>query len=579
MTFSINYQKKKNTHLFQKLGVHHGLSHLQNYIPTYRRFFALNDSNWNTVVLNHPWHLTDVNKEVFKVTHLETKKVETRPVFMKMAPLLDPFKYLVGKYDHKDPQLFQLPSVNSKDVVHSKLSDVNNASFVDGFFAYLSCQTLHAHNMYHGLEYYGSVLGIKNNYTINAFDDLEYLLQSDFFLRQHGKLYTCDFVDAPKEKLTISTAHKSNSLPLTFDTLDDCLFEGVFSEEQEEEKQEEGKQEEGKQEEAVVFEPVLTHINEPNEDVKVTCGSSASLSSSSSCSSRKSFTDDEKDFMSETSDQCDAHVDNEDSTTVWSDEDDDGEEDDHTPLVIHSFPVQVICMEKCDNTFADLISSKSMTNDEWMSALMQIIMALIAYQRMFSFTHNDLHTNNVMYVNTKISHLYYVFNKKTYKVPTYGKIYKLIDFGRAIYKYNGQVFCSDSFQSGGDADTQYNTEPFFNPKKPRIEPNFSFDLCRLACSIFDYVVGDLSTLSTQRKENPLVNIIADWCTDDNGLNVLYKSNGVERYPEFKLYKMIARCVHQHTPQNQLERPEFGAFVVTEKPRQCMNIDAMQCYQG
>ena len=42
--------------------------------------------------------------------------------------------------------------------------------------------------------------------------------------------------------------------------------------------------------------------------------------------------------------------------------------------------------------------------------------------------------------------------------------------------------------------------------------------------------------------------------------MLYKGNGVDRYPEFKLYKMIARCVHNHTPRAQLERPEFDAYV-------------------
>ena len=31
-------------------------------------------------------------------------------------------------------------------------------------------------------------------------------------------------------------------------------------------------------------------------------------------------------------------------------------------------------------------------------------------------------------------------------------------------------------------------------------------------------------------------------------NILYKKNGDERYPDFKLYKMIARTVHNHTPE-------------------------------
>ena len=60
-------------------------------------------------------------------------------------------------------------------------------------------------------------------------------------------------------------------------------------------------------------------------------------------------------------------------------------------------------------------------------------------------------------------------------------------------------------------------------------------------------------------KDPVKRIILEWCTDDKGLNMLYKTNGQERYPDFKLYKMIARCVHNHTPQAQLERPEFAQY--------------------
>jgi hypothetical protein len=186
-----------------------------------------------------------------------------------------------------------------------------------------------------------------------------------------------------------------------------------------------------------------------------------------------------------------------------------------------------------------------------------------------------------MYVSTNTKFLYYTYKKKTYKVPTFGKIYKIIDFGRAIYKFNGKIFCSDSFQTGGDAATQYNTEPYFNEKKPRLEPNFSFDLCRLACSIFDYIVDDFDSIKNINDCSPIVKLIVEWCVDDNGINVLYKNNGVERYPDFKLYKMIARCVHKHTPIAQLERKEFSKFLIASKniPKQepIMNIDELPCY--
>ena len=250
-------------------------------------------------------------------------------------------------------------------------------------------------------------------------------------------------------------------------------------------------------------------------------------------------------------------------------------------VTIPIFPVQVICMEQCENTFDNLIMTSDLTHDEWFSALMQVRMTLITYQKLFSFTHNDLHTNNIMYVSTNKKFIYYCYKKKYYKVPTFGKIFKIIDFGRAIYKFNGKTICSDSFKTGGDAATQYNTEPYFNDKKPRLEPNFSFDLCRLACSIFDYVVNDFDDLKNLDLCDPIVKVIVEWCIDDNGINVLYKNNGSERYPDFKLYKMIARCVHKHTPVAQLDRPEFNKFAIGKnaigKNDAVINIDELPSY--
>jgi len=61
--------------------------------------------------------------------------------------------------------------------------------------------------------------------------------------------------------------------------------------------------------------------------------------------------------------------------------------------------------------------------------------------------------------------------------------------------------------------------------------------------------------------DPVKKLIVEWCLDDKGINLLYKNNGDERYPDFKLYKMIARHVHNHSPQVQLERPEFKQFLI------------------
>jgi hypothetical protein len=66
-------------------------------------------------------------------------------------------------------------------------------------------------------------------------------------------------------------------------------------------------------------------------------------------------------------------------------------------------------------------------------------------------------------------------------------------------------------------------------------------------------------------------IVYEWCKDDEGRNILYKKNGEERYPGFKLYKMIARLVHKHTPAEQLERAQFSKYIY--KPKQLNKIHA------
>jgi hypothetical protein len=618
MTISINYQKRKNTQLFNKFQTNKSinLTNVQNYIPIYDKFFSLNNTNYNSINLNHYWYISDIkdiknndSPNIFncKLVHDEGDKDDNtkeeqcvKKTFMKLAPLLNYCKYLVGKYDYVESELFNLPSLdktNSK--IHPKILDVNNSSYVDGFFSFLTSKLLHDDNFIHGLDYYGSFLGIKNNFKIDVYDDIDYLIQSDFFNKQKNKLFQiedyshliCDNTNVSLPALKISSS--KNLSEKSIDIIDDNIFEDIFV---------------SKNDTSINTDMVLNEINKVNEinniDLLDITDSNTfsqsyekhneSLKSSSSCSSRTSYTNDD-DYISDSNDDDDDNTngnnndldgvneldDNDNQDNESSDSYETTIEDETLFLTIPQFPVQVICTEFCENTFDNLILNEDLSQDEWFSALMQIIMILITYQKVFSFTHNDLHTNNIMYISTEKKYLYYIYDKVTYRVPTFGKIYKLIDFGRAIYKFNGKIFCSDSFQSGGDAATQYNTEPFFNDKKPRLEPNFSFDLCRLACSIFDYVVDDFEMIKKIDECEPIVKLINEWCIDDNGINVLYKNNGLERYPDFKLYKMIARCVHNHVPLRQLERAEFKKFMISSKNvpanTTIINIDNLPVY--
>tara|TARA_Y100000816_G_scaffold227267_1_gene172331 strand:- start:13278 stop:15050 length:1773 start_codon:yes stop_codon:yes gene_type:complete len=590
MTITVNYEKRKNTELFQSLEKM-GFEKPQNYIPIYKNFFVLNDTNFSTVNLNHTHYIDKLQRSLSDNVHqCLIKSAVGKPhqdkVFFKFAPLLDPVKFMIGKYEINE-KITTLPTHSStSETCNSKILDTNNCSYVDGFFSYLSNQLLSSKRFVHGIRYYGSFLTIKKNFKLNVYDDLEYLVKSDFFVKNKDKLFTIDNYndlfedDSSRPDLpTIKIQDlPSDNLTLDIDCIEETDFGDVFIEEIDNS---------SLPNETLDSKEILTlttnNLEEHNELVADTIDSnslsikenddnssiiSQKLSDSSDENSEVSYTDEDESENTETSE----------SDEGSSDDSSEESEEEIINAYFPEFPVQLICMEACSDTLDQLILDDKMSEKLWLSALMQIIMTLITYQKVFSFTHNDLHTNNVMYVSTKKKFVYYCFKGVHYKVPTYGKIFKIIDFGRAIYKHDGKIMCSDSFSPTGDAATQYNIEPYYNPKKPRLEPNYSFDLCRLACSIFDYLVDDLKEIKDLNKCDKITRIIVEWCIDDNGINVLYKNNGTDRYPDFKLYKMIARCVHNHTPQAQLDRPEFKKFETnrSEIPNvePIMNIDEM-----
>jgi hypothetical protein len=551
--FDLYYKKNDNQILFKSVE-DIGIINIQNYIPLYKQYFSLKSTNYKNMNLNHHYHIHEVlktckrNKFLCKIK--SEKKTLQQKSFFKFSPLLDPVKYMVGKYkDLGKNEISLLPSLENNKC-HKKISDVNNSAYVDSFFSYLTSQLLNEYYFPNGLDFYGSFLGIQKEFLYNIADDIEYLHESTYFHKNQNEKFKIENVDLSmiidlntrnyKKKLNIGKKISNKSIS----SISNEDYDGVFH---------------------------LSDISLNNkEDVDLIfefdLPKNESKKTNSTCSSRSSNTESSEIIM-DSSDEENEYQE-EDTYDSKSDSDyetesDDGSTDSEIEVntILYDYPVQVICLECLDNTLDSLLEEDLMNAEQWRACLLQIIMTLVVYQKVFDFTHNDLHTNNIMFSKTDKQFLYYRYNQKYYKVPTFGRIFKIIDFGRAIYKFKGKLMCSDSYHKNGDAATQYNCEPYFNPKKPRLEPNPSFDLCRLACSLFDYFIDDVNDIEPT---DVIANLVLEWTKDDKGRNILYKKNGDERYPEFKLYKMIARTVHKHTPQAQLKGPLFNKYLVTRK---------------
>ena len=638
--FNIFYRQNNNSLLFQKLGDKDitNIENIQNYIPIYNNFFNLNNENYNKINLNHKWAISDIIEKktdnIFLAEIIdENKNKRQTEIFFKYSPLLDPLKYLVGKY--QDYNHTYLPSISDysenrrepnilinenkqEQKKHLKVADINNTAYTDGFFTYLTSFLVNNYNFIHGIDYYGGFLGVKNNFKYDVGDELEYVDKSKFFHENNNKLFEIDDIDDEmlslgsrnnKKKININNITESNKLE-SFNSVNSIeelneLFETPLDSITDNNKIYDN--------DNTINDNINNTLNIIYQDNNITDSKSNydSDSDSSDCSSEEVSDDEEKNkhnkklkklkkkLKTKNDNQSgsgpgsgpgsdsDSHSDSgsdSGSDSEYGSEDDSCSSTATEDLInanIYKFPVNIICLECCNNTLDKLMVKDELSNKEWASALMQVIMSLITYQKAFNMTHNDLHTNNVMYNHTEKQHIYYCYNGKHYKVPTEGKLYKIIDFGRAIYKFKGKTICSDSFKKGEDAHTQYNIEPYFNNKKPRLEPNMSFDLTRLACSMFDYLIETEDMKDLDKETDPISKVIIDWCKDDKGRNILYKNNGEERYPEFKLYKMISRNVHRHTPQAQLEREIFAKYQVSKKsiPKKAriVNIDKIPSF--
>jgi len=689
-TFSLNYRKINTHDFFNSLEESElGIINSKNYIPIYENYFNLNETNYNSINLNQRFYVSalsgvvDKNNiqaavvDVFKSTP-ESLTIIHKPIFIKFSPLVDPVKYMSGKYENLniDEEVLNIPVLSKLEKKgHVKANDKNNAAYVDGFFSYLSSQVLNCHDFIHGLNFYGSFNAIKKEFYYNAIDDIDYLDKNPYFNKNKNILFEIEDVEYVDDDGSVHSDNDSNhsnyahreqkntrnkkekiiiSVNENTEEADNIIVHEDFDKVSTELNSIFNVSSDNIETPLVECDDNLSSVQLDDvvaSDVGVVDGidsivlnkdsrtnndnDSCDSFTSDSCSSRSSYTNDSqngsgsdcdiddiicldeidqdlgvkksnkksnkksknnsknnsKNISDKSCSGSDGEDDGEcndegcdaDSMGDEGDEDDDEYEDDETLwATIKNFPVSAIMLEKCDNTLDSLMmQEKEMTENEWRSALMQIIMTLITYQKLFGFTHNDLHTNNVMFIYTEKEYLYYRFNGKYYRVPTYNRVFKIIDFGRAIYKYKSKVICSDSFSMTGDAATQYNCEPYFNDKKPRLEPNFSFDLCRLGCSIFDYFIDDMSSVASICKKEPLAKLIVEWVTDDQNRNILYKANGEERYPDFKLYKMIARNVHNHTPQAQLSKQIFADYEFPKKKvktnHRIINIDKMPSY--
>lgn len=466
------------------------------------------------------------------------------PIFVKRIHLLDPVCAMEGDYLWPRDGALPAPSEPWRNAL-TKINDPLNEAYVDALFACAASKLVESGISPHWCRSYGTFSARVNKYLFNITDTYASMRHKPWWRRNQrlGFFKTFDPNADEKSKLPTFTGEGTALVGDDFENLDnmdnDTSGESSVTED----------------------EPEMKNAETIQLTVPPLRMSRISNSSSSGAE--------------ETGDNSDS----EDEEVMYAE--------------FHDFPVQVTLLERAEGTLDELLDNEEddprleETRDaRWTAWLWQVIAALTTAQHYYGFVHNDLHTNNIMWNTCDSDYLYYrVISKgKTpwiAKVPTYGRLMKIIDFGRASFTLPDPAgfFISDAFYPGNDAGEQYNCDPFYDDTNgPRLEPNPSFDLCRLAVSLLESLYPErpaaakpIKTLSREGSKiytetvSPVYNMLWEWLQDDNGKNVLRKPDGEERYPDFDLYKALSADVHGAVPCRQLLRPLFNEYRCTSSP--------------
>lgn len=516
----------QNSHYRNLRSFHPGLTLL---VPA-----AQDVSGTNQVFLQPPWRWigqpSPLTRGACTVTLQTPDGIQQAEAFCKITHIVDPIRWAKGKYsttpDRKEEHALYL----------KKCNDPMNQAYVEALTYFCTSKLRESGASPHFSLFYGSFTANAESYRFNVTDE--------FDSYKHRKWYW-NGIDTNVFSLHVD-AEGVDSLDLEDHIRRPSFLEDNMSSDEDEDEDDD------------------SSIGDEELDDERKSGKNSDDASLHSA--------DELSFHT-------GHSDEDDST-------------DYRPepeffMEIKNFPVLMVYLEKSNGVLDDLVADRELVGarpgtalweQKWSAWLFQVLAACCAMQHTMSLTHNDLHTNNIVWSETTEEYLYYRRKDGTiWKVPTYGKLLRIIDFGRAIFRIKNKVVYSDDFCEGNDAATQYNFGALRNPNEPELLPNPSFDLCRLAVSLFENlfpeepdrkkggkVLSEEPGLKVTETTSDLFNILWSWMVTDMGENVLINADGEEKYPSFDLYKVIAGDCHQARPRDQVDKAPFATFKISAK---------------
>jgi hypothetical protein len=584
---SKNHQDK----IYNSISQHLNIKNTQTYYPILSLYFDFNNNYSNKCftlkskyILEELLDKIDINdndinyiKHLFKcnIKDINNKKTYQDNVFIKLSPILDVIQYMMDLYkmdDHNLPNIYNY-------LTNKKINSRNNTSYIDAFSCFINSRLTELNLCPTFPLFYGTFSGIADEFDFNISEEYSSMkneswfnknrnlfnivkVENDYYSFSEGSDDEIEETINFSEELDIDSIQTQNikkisetlninlnecedneSNNILNNNTDNCIEENMLNTEEDDN---DDRDNDGDNEEENDSDNECENNNSDNDTDSVCECENNDLDNDNSESNSDGEWEDVSNSdisnldLDENPDLLDIDNNSDNSDSIkWS-----------QFSRLNNYPVQVICMEDCGKTLDQLISDKKyeIVNTEWKSILFQICFGLAVTQKKFNFVHNDLHSSNIMLKETELEYLYFHKNNSYYKIPTFNKITKIIDFGRATFNIENNIFFSDVFSKNGDAEGQY-SYPYHNTfKNCKNRPNFSFDLARLSTTIIEHFEYDTEIWKF------LVNLI----TDKYGVCYLNHPD------DFDLYRKIAKNINSAIPKNQLNKEIFNEFIVNKE---------------
>ena len=492
----IKVSKEKTDSLQDTLKENLGLENFQLYFPALSLWFNYyNNDSFQKFTLNSKYlleSLSDNLEDEFKDTYI--KHMFKGVVFnqntlekceREVFVKMNPILDVISyiKNDY-NLEISETPNIFNF-TTNNKINSYHNSAYIDNFFTYIGSKYNELNLCPTFPEYYGGFIGVTDKYEYDLSEEYEMIKDLNWFKQNLDRMFKIrvEELEIPLDEKIVFSGNK-------------CNYEDEETEETEEE-----------------------YVESLNELI------------------------DESEWVTDSEGEDNSQNDSVSSFEI-----------DSTVNQVHyckfkRFPVQLVAMEKMEYTLENLVEDLEyeISEEEWLGIFFQLCFGLSVAFKRNKFVHNDLHCSNIMFVKTAREYLYFKFKSKVFRIPTFGRITKIIDFGRATFTVDNKLFFSDVFRKNGDAEGQYSFPYNNNLKNCKIKPNHSFDLCRLTKTIIDYF----------DKGSDLYKLLELWCSDKYGNSLL------EHDDDFDLYRVIAKNVRSAVPVKQLDKKVFKRFIIDE----------------